>query len=126
MSHAYAKLKGEPRKICVENLKKSVRQQKSCMSAFTKSDNNHCKVFYHVAYHLGIEGKPYFDGKLVKRCLIYVVKCIYPGKETEYLSIALSHYTIQHCQNDIAKQLAFFCRQKLTKKQVYFYLLSMN
>ena len=39
MSHAYAKLKGEPRKICVENLKKSVRQQTSFRSTFTKSDN---------------------------------------------------------------------------------------
>ena len=38
-SHAYAKLKDEPRKICVENLKKSVRQPTSCMSTFTKSDN---------------------------------------------------------------------------------------
>ena len=37
---AYAKLKVEPRKICVENLKKSVREQTSCMSTFTKSDNN--------------------------------------------------------------------------------------
>ena len=38
-SHAYAKLKGELRKIRVENLKKIVPQQTSCMSTFTKSDN---------------------------------------------------------------------------------------
>ena len=72
-SHAHAKLKGEPRKICVENLKKSVRQQTSCMSTFTKSDNNCCEASYRVAYHLGVAGKPYSDGELVKRCLIDVV-----------------------------------------------------
>ena len=33
-SHAYAKWKGEPRKICAENLKKSVQQQTSCISTF--------------------------------------------------------------------------------------------
>ena len=73
MSHAYAKLKGEPRKICVENLKKSVRQQISCMSTFTKSDNNRCEASYRVAYHLGPARKPYSDGELVKRYLIDVV-----------------------------------------------------
>ena len=65
-SHAYAKLKGEPRKICTENLKKSVQQQTSCISTFTKSDNNRCKASYRVAYHLGIVGKPYSNGELVK------------------------------------------------------------
>ena len=34
-SHAYAKLEGEPRKICVKNLKKSELQQTSCMSTFS-------------------------------------------------------------------------------------------
>ena len=66
-SHANTKLKGEPRKICVENLKKSVLQQTSCMSYFTKSDNNRCEASYRVAYHLGVAGKSYSDGELVKR-----------------------------------------------------------
>ena len=60
-----------------------------------------------MAYHLGVAGKPYSDGELVKRCLVDVVKCIHPGKETDYSSIALSRYTIQRRQNDIAKQLTF-------------------
>ena len=64
------------------------------MSTFTKSDNNRCEASYRA-------GKPYSDGELVKQCLIDVVKCIHPGKEADYLSIALSRYTIQRRQNDI-------------------------
>ena len=113
MSHAYAELKGEPRKICIENFKKSVRQKTSCMSTFTKSDNNNrCEASFRVAYHLGVAGKPYSDGELVKRCLIDVVKCIYPGEETDYSLISLSRYTIQRRQNDIAKQLTPFSVDK--------------
>ena len=52
------------------------------MSTFTKSDNNHCKASYRVAYHLGVAGQPYSNGELVRRCLINVVKCIYLGTET--------------------------------------------
>ena len=83
-SHAYAKLKGEPKSICVENLKKSVRQQTSCMSTFTNCDNNRCEASYRVVYHPRVAGKPYSDGELVKRCLIDVFKCIHPGKEADY------------------------------------------
>ena len=66
MSHTYAQLEGESRKIYVENLKKSLRQQTSCMSTFIKPANNHCEASYRVAYHLGVAGKPYSDGELVK------------------------------------------------------------
>ena len=93
-SHAYAKLKGEPRKICVENLKKSIGRQTSCLSTFTKSDNNRCEASYRA-------GKPYSDVELVKQCLIDVVNCIHPDKEADYSSIALSRYTIQRSQNNI-------------------------
>ena len=117
---AYAKLKGEPRKICVENLKKSVRQQTSCMSTFTKSDNNRCEASYRVACHLGVAGKPYSDGKLVERCLIDVVKCIHSGKETDCLSVALPGYTIQRRQNDIAKQLTLSLQTKVNKEASLF------
>ena len=119
--HAYTKLKDEPRKICVKNLK-SVRQLTSCMSTFTKSDNNCCKASYRVAYHLGVVGKPYSDGELVKRCLIDVVKCSHPGKETDYSSIALSRHTIQRRQNDIAKQLTLSLQTKVNKKTSLFSL----
>ena len=115
-SHAFAKLKGEPRKICEENLKKSVQQQTSCMSTFTKSDNNRCEAFYRVAYHPRVAGKPYSDGELVKRRPIDVVKHIHPGKETDYSSIALSRYSIQRRQNDIAKQLTLFLQTKVDKE----------
>ena len=72
------------------------------MSTFTKSDNNRCEASYRVVYHLGLAEKPYSDGELDKRCLIDVVKCIHPGKETDYSSVALSRCTIQRRQNDIA------------------------
>ena len=68
MSHTYAKLEEDLRKICVENLKKSLRQQTSCMSTFIKSTNNRYEASYRVAYHLGVAGKPYSDGELVKQC----------------------------------------------------------
>ena len=65
------------------------------MSTFIKSTNNCCEASNRVAYHLGVAGKPYSDGELVKRCLIEVVKCIHPGKEADYSSLALSRNTIQ-------------------------------
>ena len=121
-SHAHEKLKGEPRKICEENLKKSVRQQTSCISTFTKSDNNPCEASYRVTYHLGVAKKPYPEEELVKRCLIDVVKCIHPGKETDYSSIALSRYTIQCRQNDIAKQLTLSLQTQVNEEASLFSL----
>ena len=122
MSHNYAKLEGESRKICVENLKKSVRHQTSCMSTFIQSNNNRCEASYRVAYHLGVAGKPYSDGELVKRCLIDVVKCIHPGKETDYSSIALSRNTIQRRQDDITKQLTLCLQTKVNEEATLFSL----
>ena len=122
-SHAYAKLKGEPRKICVKNWKKSVRRQTSCMSTFTKSDNNRCEASYRLAYHLGVAGKPYSDGELVKRCLINLVEGIYRGEETDYSLIAFSRYTIQCRQNDIAKQLNLSLQTKIHKEASLFSLI---
>ena len=46
ISQTYAKLEGKSRKICVENLKKSLRQQTSCMSTVIKSTNNCCEASY--------------------------------------------------------------------------------
>jgi len=100
-SDAFAKLKGKSRKICVENSKKSVRQQTSCLSTFIKSTNNRYEASYRVAYHLVVAWKPYSDGQLVKRCLIDVVKCIHPGTETDYSSVALS-------QTKISKEASSF------------------
>ena len=42
---SHAKLEGESKKICVENLKKSVRQQTSCVP-FMKSTNSRCEASY--------------------------------------------------------------------------------
>ena len=84
-SHSHAKLKGGSRKICFENLKKSVRKQTACTKTFAKLTNSRCEASYRVAYHLGVAGKPCSDGELVKRCLIDVVKCIHSGKEAGYL-----------------------------------------
>ena len=89
---------------------------------FINSDTDRCKASFRVAYHLGVAGKPYSDGELVKRCLIDVVKCIHPGKETCYSSIPLSRYTIQRRQNDIAKMLTLSLQTKVNKEASLFSL----
>ena len=121
-SHSYAKLKGNSRKICIENLKKSVRKQTACITKFAKSTNSRCEASYRVAYHLGVAGKPYSNGELVKRCLIDVVKCIHSGKEADYSSIALSRVAMQRKQDDIAQQLKLSLQAKINKKESLFSL----
>ena len=121
-SHSYAKLKGNSRKICIENLKKSVRKQTTCITTFAKSTNSRCKASYRVVYHLGVAGKPYSDGELVKRFLIDVVKCIHPGKKADYSSIALSRVTMQRRQDDIAQQLKLSLQAKINKIESLFSL----
>ena len=123
--HSYAKLKGDSRKNCIVNLKKSVRKQTACITTFAKSTNSRCEASYRVAYHLGVTGKPYSDGELVKRRLIDVVNCIHSGKEADYSSIALSRVSMQRRQDDIAQQLKLSLQAKINKK-VYFHLLLMN
>ena len=99
------------------------------MSTFIKSTNNRREASYRDAYHLGAAGKPYFDGELVKRCLIDVVKCIHPGKKADYLSLALSRYTIQRWQDNIAKQLSLSVlwtnRLTLRTLRSYWYLYAL-
>ena len=121
-SHSYAKLKGDSRKICIKNLKKNLRKQTACITTFAKPTNSRCEASYRVAYHLGAAGKPYSDSKLVRRCLIDVVKCIHSGKEADYSSIALSHVTMQRRQDDIAQQLQFSPQAKINKKESSFSL----
>ena len=121
-SHSYAELKGDSRKICIENLKKSVRKPTACITTFTKSTNSRCEASYRVVYHLGIAGKPYSDGELVKRCLIDVVECIHFGKEADYSSITLSHVTMQRRHDDIAQQLKLSLQAKINKKESLFSL----
>ena len=43
-SHSYAELKGDSRKTCTENLKKSVRKHTACITTFAKSTNSHCEA----------------------------------------------------------------------------------
>ena len=124
-SHSYAKLKGDSRKIYNENLKKNVRKQTACITTFAKSINSCCETSYRVAYHLGVAGKSYSDGEIVKRCLIDVVKCIHSGKKADYSSIALSRVTMQRRQYDIAQQVKLSLQAK-TNKKVYLHLLLMN
>ena len=121
-SHFYAKLKGDSRKICIENLKKSVRKQTTCITTFAKSTNSRCEASYRVAYHLSVAGKPYSNGELVKRCLIDVVMGIRSGKEADYSSIALSRVTMQRRQDDIAQQLKLSLQAKINKKESLFSL----
>ena len=121
-SHSYTKLKGDSRKICIENLKKGVRKQTTCITTFAKSTNSRCEASYVEAYHLGVEGKPYSDDELVKRCLIDFVKCIHPGKKADYSSIALSRVTMQRRQDDIAQQLKLSLQAKINKKENIFSL----
>ena len=115
-SHSCAKLKGDSRKICIVNLKKSVRKQTACITTFAKSTNSRCEASHRVAYHHGVAGKPYSDGELVKRRLIDVVKCIHSGKEADYSSIALSRVSMQRRQDDIAQQLKLSVQAKINKK----------
>ena len=121
-SHSYAKLKGNSRKIYIENLKKSVRKQTTGITTFAKSTNSRCEASYREAYHLSVAGKPYSDGKLLKRCLIDVVKCIHPGKEADYSSFALSRVAMQRRQDDIAQQLKLSLQAKINKKESLFSL----
>ena len=121
-SHAFANLHGESRKICVENLKRNVRQQTSVLSAFVKTTSNRSEASYRVAHHVGVAGKPYSDGELVKRCIIDAVKCIHPGKEAEYASIALSRDTVQRRQCDIAQQIKLSLQKKVNKTDSLFAL----
>ena len=114
--------KGDSRKICNENLKKSVRKQTACIITFAKFTNSRCEASYRVAYHLGVVEKSYSDGELVKRCLIDVVKCIHSGKEADYSSIALSRVTMQRRQDDIAQQLKLSLQAKINKKESSFSL----
>ena len=121
-SHSFAKLKGDSRKICIENLKKSERKQTACITTFAKSTNSRCEASYNVAYRLGVAGKPHSDGELVKRCLIDVVKCIHSWKEADYSSIALSRVTMQHRQDDTAQQLKLSQQAKINRKECLFSL----
>ena len=107
---------------CIENLKKSMRKQTACITTFAKSTNSRCEASYRVAYHLGVAGKPYSDGELVKRCLIDVVKCIHSGKEADYSSIALTRVTMQRRQDDIAQQLKLSLQAKINNKESLFLL----
>ena len=99
-----------------------MRKQTACITTFAKSTNSRCKASYRVAYHLGVAGKPYSDGELVKRCLIDVVKCIHSGNEADYFSIALSRVTMQRRQDDIAQQLKLSLQAKINKKESLFSL----
>ena len=121
-SHSYANLQGESRKLCVENLKKKVRQQTSVMSAFVKTTNNRTEASYMVAYRLGVAGKPYSDGELVKACIVDAVRCIHPGKEGEYSSIPLSRDTVQRRQYNIAEQLKHSLQAKVNSEDSLFSL----
>ena len=103
-------------------MKKSARKQTACVTTFAKSTNSRCEASYRVAYHLGVAGKPYSDGELVKRCLIDVVKCIHSGKEADYSLIALSRVTMQRRQDDIAQQLKLSLQAKIKKKESLFSL----
>ena len=98
-----------------------MRKQTACITTFAKSTNSRCEASYRVAYHLGVAGKPYSDGELVKRCLIDVVKCIHSGKEADY-SIALSRVAMQRRQDDIAQQLKLSLQAKINKKESLFSL----
>ena len=95
-------VQGDSMKICVENLKRIVRYQTSVMSAFVKTTNKRSEASNRVAYRLGVAGKPYSDGELVKSCIMDVVKCIHPGKETDYSLIPLSRDTVPCRQSNIA------------------------
>ena len=112
----------DSRKICIENLKKSVRKQSTCTPTFTKFIDSRGEASYRVAYHLGVAGKSCSDGELVEPCLTDVAKCIHSGKEADYSLIALSCVTVQRRQDDIAQQLKLSLQAKINKKESLFSL----
>ena len=99
-----------------------MRKQTACITTFAKSTNSRCEALHRVAYHLGVAGKPYSDGELVKRCLIDVVECIYSWKKADNSSIALSRVTMQRRQDDIAQLLKLSLQAKINKKKSLFSL----
>ena len=100
-----------------------MRKQTACITTFAKSTDSRCEASYRVVYHLGVAGKPYSEGELVKGCLIVVVKCNYSGKEADYFSIALSRVTMQRRQDDIAQQINLSLQAKINKKDGLFSLV---
>ena len=73
------------------------------MFNFVKSGNCRVEASYRVAYHLGVAGKPFFDGELAKKIILDVVKCVHPKQEGDYSAISLSRHTIQRRQQEIAR-----------------------
>ena len=76
-----------------------------------------------MAYHFAVVGKFYFDGELIKQCLIIVVKYIHSGKVTDYSSNFLLCVTTQHRQDNIAKQLSLSLQTKINKEVSLFSLV---
>ena len=123
--HHYAKLIDQPRKACVENLKKNMKKQTSCMSNFVKSGSCRVEASYHVAYHLGVAGKPFFDGELVKKIILDVVKCVHPKQEGDYSAISLSRHLIQRRQQEIARDMSSSLQKKV-KQELSLFSLAVN
>ena len=121
--HHYAKLIDQPRKACVENLKRNVKKQTSCMSNFVKSGNCRVEASYRVAYYLGVAGKPFSDGELVKKIILDVVKCVHPKQEGDYSAISLSRHTIQRRQQEIARGMSSSLQKKVKQESSLFSLV---
>jgi len=121
-AHAFANLQGEIRKSCVENLKRNIRRQSSLLCGYLKSKNILTEASYRVSYRLGVAGKPFSDGELIKECITDAVKCIHPGKENDYASIPLSRDTVQRRQKHIAEQIKLSLGKKITMKDSLFSL----
>ena len=66
--------------------------------------------------------KHYSNQELVKRCLVDVVECIHPEKETDYSSIALSRVSMHRRQCNIPQQLKLPLQEKVNKEENLFAL----
>lgn len=58
----------------------------------------------------------------MKACILEAIKCIHPGKETEYSAIPLSRDTVQRHQSDIAEQLKLSVQKKINSEGSVFAL----
>ena len=94
--------RAESRQKCIENLKKRLMQRKSTFQTFLNTASVRVEASYRVAHILGAAGKSYSDGELVKQCIMEIVKCIHPDKESHFVAIQLSRDTSQRRQCTIA------------------------
>ncbi|OAF64123.1 hypothetical protein A3Q56_08167 [Intoshia linei] len=84
-----AKMEGDSRKTSF----------KITFNRFLSLPNMRVEASYKVAHILGVAGRKYMDGEIVKKCIVETVKLINPDKESDFAEISFSRVTIQCLQS---------------------------